>query len=356
MNDLPRYKTPFYWKGAFCFAAQELVNPQSELAQSYPHLYQVFRHRLESAYADRDYKPVSLCSHTNFRNGYRACRSDSAGFQHKEWPAAIDRIDPLSNVTHNRMKNMCSQLTDRMDVYGLAGEGSKLNSLSPPSSPPASFFSPFLLNQYGNKFLAFGSVFLARERDDDHSNPENLEHYAVKVQKHETMLGAMHAHRWDPPNGPVPDNRESLRYVPEEALIMLFLSSSERFPTLDSVYTHDRFQAIVMSPCIDYSTDRQPSAPGDYSRKFPAFTSRYLLTKDHKPLLNVSQGQKVATQLFQAMRQLADMNAWHSDISVNNVLVDKNLNVRETPPSAAPNVTVVFSRSILTLSFKFRLK
>lgn len=202
-------------------------------------------------------------------------------------------------------------------------------------SPSFPFVSKsFLSNQYANKFSAFGSVFLGHEQGDN--NPENLEHYAVKVQKHETMLGAMHANRCDPPNGPVPDHRESPRFLPDEALIMLFLSSSDRFPTLDSVYTHDRFQAIVMSPSINYSADRELSRPGDYSRKFPGFTARYLLTKNHRPLLNASQGQKVATQLFQAVRQMADMNTWHNDISVNNILVDENLNVSDPRSSPTP--------------------
>lgn len=114
-------------------------------------------------------------------------------------------------------------------------------------------------------------------------------------------------------------------------MVMLFLSESDRFPTLDSVYTHDHFQAIVMSPCVDYNSERQPLQPGNFSRRFPGFTARYLLTKDHRPLLNADEGRKIATQLFQAMRQLADMNAWHNDISVNNILVDKNLNVSLTP-------------------------
>ncbi|GLI74293.1 hypothetical protein PoHVEF18_002530 [Penicillium ochrochloron] len=255
-----RYWTPEYWKGAFCFTARDLVNPQSELAQRYPHLYQK--------------------------------KNELFGFS--------DSPERGRNAARKRMNNMCSEITDQMDVYGTAGQGS------------------------------FGSVFLARERGDSNNqnDPESLRHYAVKVQQHTTLLGAENAGHRGPPNGPVPDNRESLRYVPEEALIMLFLTDSDRFPTLDAVYTHDRYQAIVMSPCIDYNTERQSSPPNDPSRRFPAFTARYLLTKDHKPLLNPSEGRKVATQLFQAMRQLADMNAWHNDISVNNILVDENLNAQ----------------------------
>lgn len=122
---IPKYETPSYWKGAFCFAAQDLVNPQSEIAQKYPHLYLVFRARLESAYADRNNRIVSLCSHTTFQHGYKGYRSDGDGFQKREWPTAYNRADPVGNVTCNRMKHMCSELKDRMDVYGLAGEGSK---------------------------------------------------------------------------------------------------------------------------------------------------------------------------------------------------------------------------------------
>lgn len=129
---------------------------------------------------------------------------------------------------------------------------------------------------------------------------------------------------------------------------MLFLTDSDRFPTLDAVYTYDRYQAIVMSPCIDYNTERQSTQPNDYSRRFPAFTAKYLLTKDHEPLLDASEGRKVATQLFQAIRQLADMNAWHNDISVNNILLDENLNVNF-------QISVHLS-SLLTHSLIFRLK
>jgi hypothetical protein len=231
-----------------------------------------------------------------------------------------DSSERGKNAARNRMNNMCSEITDQMDVYGTAGQGSKVKPLRP---------FCFMFMFFTDKILGFGSVFLARERSDSNNqnNPENLKHYAVKVQQHNTLLGAENTGHRSPPNGPVPDNRKSLRYVPEEALIMLFLTDSDRFPTLDAVYTHDRYQAIVMSPCIDYNTERQPSPPKDHSRRFPAFTARYLLTKDHKPLLNPSEGGKVATQLFQAMRQLADMNAWHNDISVNNILVDENLNV-----------------------------
>jgi hypothetical protein len=130
--NMPRYRTPWYWKGAFCFTAHDLVNPQSELTQRYPHLHQVFRHRLESAYAARDNRSVSLCSHTNLLHGYRGCRSDTDGFQKKNQSfISIEWSERGRNATRNRMNNMCSEITDQMDVYGTAGQGSKLNPPEP---------------------------------------------------------------------------------------------------------------------------------------------------------------------------------------------------------------------------------
>jgi hypothetical protein len=127
-----RYWTPEYWKRAFCFTARDLVNPQSELAQGYPHLYQVFRHRLESAYAARDNRPVSLCSHTRLPHGYRGCRSDTESFQKKnELFGFSDSPERGRNAARKRMNNMCSEITDQMDVYGTAGQGSKSKPLSP---------------------------------------------------------------------------------------------------------------------------------------------------------------------------------------------------------------------------------
>ncbi|KAF7718524.1 Uncharacterized protein PECH_003666 [Penicillium ucsense] len=296
--DKYRYETPDAWKRGFCLSVRDLIDPESKLAQKYPHLCQIFRHRLEIAYSERQFKPVSLCAHTDYENGYQGSRSDSDHFQRTEWFRQLQRADWMENDTQNRMEHICPDVSKRMDFYGIAGEGT------------------------------FGSVFLAREHNEEAADPNRLEHYAVKVTKHETLIGGLHDGLWEAPNGVVPDNRAPPSYIPSEALVMFFLTHSDRFPKLDSVYTHDRFQAIVMSPCVDYSSDRQPVPSGDYDRQFPGFTARYMLTKDRKPLLSVSQACKVSAQLLEAMRHLADMNIWHNDFSVNNILVDKNLNAQ----------------------------
>lgn len=111
---------------------------------------------------------------------------------------------------------------------------------------------------------------------------------------------------------------------------MLLLTTSNRFPTLDSVYIHDRFQAIVMSPCVDYASDLRPVPEGGFRRQFSPFTGRYLMTSDGRPLLDEMQASKVASQILQGLVELADLNLWHNDLSINNFVVDQQLNVSET--------------------------
>lgn len=173
-------------------------------------------------------------------------------------------------------------------------------------------------------------MYLARERGDS-VDPDDLQHFAVKMERHTTMLGAKERHISQPLMAPILDHTQSLRYIPGEALVLLLLTNSDRFPKLNSVYTHDRFHAIVMSLCIDYASDRQPLQEGDFTRRFPGFTGRYLMTPDNKPLLNEVEVCKVAAQLLQGMVQMADMNLWHGDISVNNFVMDEQLNVSGFP-------------------------
>ncbi|KAJ5690066.1 hypothetical protein N7462_004458 [Penicillium macrosclerotiorum] len=194
---------------------------------------------------------------------------------------------------------MCGSLQETIDVYGLAGEGT------------------------------FGSVFLGRERNGGVANPEDLRHYAIKVEKHLTLLDALQQSFWNPPMAQVPNPHTHYQtFIPSEALVLLFLTDSDRFPTLDSVYTHDRFQAIVMSPCTDYDPDQAPQGGRDYQRQFPAFNGHYLLTETRRPLLDSRGACKVSAQFVEAVTHMADMNLWHGDISVNNFIVDKVLNVQ----------------------------
>lgn len=143
------------------------------------------------------------------------------------------------------------------------------------------------------------------------------------------MLGALESQTADPSMVPLPFDTQSPIHIPSEALVLLLLTECDRFPKIDSVYIHDRFQAIVMSPCVDYAPDRQPIGNGRVLRKFPPFTGKYLLTPDNRPLLNERQARKVATQLLEGIVHMAEIGLWHNDLSVNNFVVDQRLNVSE---------------------------
>jgi serine/threonine protein kinase len=134
-------------------------------------------------------------------------------------------------------------------------------------------------------------------------------------------------------------------YIPEEALILIYLSNSKRFPTIDSIYTHGIQWSIVMHPCVDptledkreinfknflttQQTEDGRSLPRLRFPRFPAFSGVYLKGKRKRPVVDEMQGCKIAGQFLQGMIQLADMRVYHHDISINNYLVDQNLNVQ----------------------------
>lgn len=144
------------------------------------------------------------------------------------------------------------------------------------------------------------------------------------------MLGAKESYFTEPAMVPMPFDTQSPIHVPSEALALLLLTESDRFPKIDSVYTHDRFQAIVMSPCVDYAPDREPIRGDLALRLFPAFTGKYLMTPDNRPLLNEQQACKVASQLLEGLVHMAEVGLWHNDLSINNFVVDQQLNVSET--------------------------
>lgn len=175
-------------------------------------------------------------------------------------------------------------------------------------------------------------MYLARERGYKGQDPKDLLHFAIKVEKHQTMLGAKESYAAEPTMVPAPFDTQRPIYMPTEALVLLLLTESDRFPKIDSVYTHGRFQAIVMSPCVDYAPDREPIGDGRAIRRFPAFTGKYLMTPDNRPLLNEQQACKVATQLLEGVVHMAEIGLWHNDLSVNNFVVDQQLNVSEAQP------------------------
>ncbi|KAJ5256734.1 hypothetical protein N7478_012838 [Penicillium angulare] len=83
-----------------------------------------------------------------------------------------------------------------------------------------------------------------------------------------------------------------------------------------------------MSPCVDSALDRRTIQSGDYASKFPAFSGRYLISPTHIPLLDEMAVCKIAAQLLEGIVDMAQIHLFHCDLSVNNFLVDPQLNVQ----------------------------
>jgi len=118
---------------------------------------------------------------------------------------------------------------------------------------------------------------------------------------------------------------ERVRYIPREAMIMLLLTRSPRFPTLHNVYTDKDKVAIVMSACMDYDT-LQNSVVRTETDKVWAVEGSLLRTRK-VPRLNELEACKVSTQLLEALAYLRDMNLTYDDLSYRNYLVGQNLDV-----------------------------
>jgi serine/threonine protein kinase len=164
-------------------------------------------------------------------------------------------------------------------------------------------------------------VFLAHK-----NTPHGQANFAIKVHEHNTiatMEDGLHGTEMI-----FFEEGGKVRYIPCEAMIMLLLTRSPRFPTLHSVYTEKDKVAIVMSACMDYDT-LQLSKGMKETDKVWAVEGSHLRTPEKEPRLNELQACKVSTQLLEAIAYLRDMNITYDDLSYRNYLVGENLDVSE---------------------------
>ncbi|CAL5870838.1 uncharacterized protein PFLUO_LOCUS5079 [Penicillium psychrofluorescens] len=285
---------PEAWERTFAFCAPQLVDPNSDLSTQYPDLHQTFSTRMADALAARNNEPISRCGHLHPETH---TRFDSREAQETSRLIVWEVYKREDDLDCRRYK-ICADLRERAQIYGFIGAGT------------------------------FATVFLAREKHTNKKIPEEqLRHYALKVERANTILQAGESDLRECPFSLLREGGAD-RYIPSEALILLLLTGCDRFPMLDSVYLDGCYQTIVMSPCVDYSPDRKPLKSNTYNRCFPGFTGRFLITQKNEPLLNEMQACKVACQLLEAIAYMADMNIYHGDISINNYVVDQDLNVQ----------------------------
>lgn len=122
------------------------------------------------------------------------------------------------------------------------------------------------------------------------------------------------------------------RYVPEEAVFMLFVKKDERFPAIDSVYVHGQCVASVMSSAYDGETrDRGANANRTSFRRYYSFNGE-AMTDKKKPKLSEVEVCKVASEFLGALMYLRDMGIVHDDLSLRNFVVKQNLDVSNHSP------------------------
>jgi serine/threonine protein kinase len=163
-------------------------------------------------------------------------------------------------------------------------------------------------------------VFLAYK-----NTPHGQANFAIKVFDHVTVKAIEDRGRRIQPEMMFFEEGGRVRYIPCEAMIMLLLTRSPRFPTLHNVYTDKDKVAIVMSACIDYDT-LQNSPRRAETHKVWAVEGSLLRTRK-VPKLNELEACKVSTQLLEAIAYLRDMNLTYDDLSFRNYLVGEDLDV-----------------------------
>ncbi|KAJ5782709.1 hypothetical protein N7457_004483 [Penicillium paradoxum] len=297
---------------AFGYMAPVLLDPWATLSQKYPQVSQIIRERLGAALKRRNNEDFSRCNCRD-DSGHRC---DSEAFQSHNC-TLHDDLGVLTRPARSTAMSvcLCPDVFERLQIYGIIGAGS------------------------------FGVTYLAREKGAPGTPLEDLQQYAIKSKLHHTQWEDDRLRRWTPEMVAFDEPSNEKHHIPEEAVILIYLDGSDRFPHLDSVYTHGMFTAILMTPCVDPSDEGVSDIDEEHFKKvergggiarlrkryprFPAFDGNYLMSIDTKePQLNELEGCKVAAQFLQALNELADMGLWHGDISINNYLMDQNLNVQ----------------------------
>ncbi|CAG7928872.1 unnamed protein product [Penicillium olsonii] len=302
-------------KASFGENARNLLDPDHAASKEWPHLSRNLRARLQAVFEQRGGQDFSLCT-CQVRPDIDYVSHDPE-FQDTRG-TKFERLTTLvgdSQMT-GAILMLCPDLQERIRIYGVLGQGT------------------------------FGIAFLAREWDT--SEPvTDPEQYAIKAQPHQTVI--IEFLEWqeklsypDMVSFIEPTGKE--HYLPQEAVALIYLNNSDRFPSLDSVYTHGMQWAMVMEACIDDFPESKADIPDQdvflqrrrqsktlkyVLPEFPPFSGKYLVDgKTHEIQVGEQEACKISGQLLQAMVQMADMGTWHSDLSVHNYLVDQDLNVK----------------------------
>ncbi|RAK95238.1 Protein kinase domain-containing protein [Aspergillus ibericus CBS 121593] len=295
------------WTG-LATSIHDLLDPGSFLAASHPRLHEVLTRRYSASMASRPGQEVSKCSH--LAGGVN--RTDSLEYQYQIHlqPQSVIEYGGQMEAAATYHANLCSTLLTDFMVRGIIGIGT------------------------------FGVVFLAHKRGYPVPHgPISNQLYAIKVEPLFTINTCVNplldGSARSPHVAPLYDAQlETLRYLPIEALVLLLVDGCDKFPSLDSVYSHQFFSATVMEAQVDQEAQNRPyhenASVWDWLRpenRFHAFNGAKLLNRKKTSLAEI-QACKVSSHLFEATAYLQDMRLCNTDISHNNYLVDEQLNAK----------------------------
>ncbi|OJJ37399.1 hypothetical protein ASPWEDRAFT_26792 [Aspergillus wentii DTO 134E9] len=292
------------WDRSFAFLSHDFLDPNHPKSQEYPYLHYALKTHLDRAMAARNHEEVSRCSHEFYKARTNAYRTDTEDYQTTYDPnPQITYRKNERTVIQTRYVKMCSYVKNNMEIIGLLGGGS-----------------------YGTVFLA---CIPSPQADEDENNHDEDQYFAIKIeevcnlrQHHDYNMMVEMAYM-SPEMGALTDQGE-VRYIPKEAQVMLFLTGSDRFPALHSVYSDRHFHATIMEAGIDHAI---AGVNEDYDRKIPVFTGSYLIHQKI-PILNEIEACKVSSQMLEGIRELRNLNLCHCDLSRSNYIIDEELNVR----------------------------
>lgn len=112
---------------SFGHNAPRLLDANSELSKQHPQVSQIFRARLRAAFDQRGKQDFSLCT---CKQGIgHAGHGETFQKNFQTYYGDICNLEFDKRVTA-RIGDLCPDLQDRIEIYGLIGEGSKLHPIS----------------------------------------------------------------------------------------------------------------------------------------------------------------------------------------------------------------------------------
>lgn len=129
-NPLQQWQRHPPWRNSINTVFMDLLEGDSSISRTYPHLYEIFWNRFNETMDARYGDPISKCDDL-YPDGHtgRSFRADSEVFQRNYSDDNVRSEHGSQDTTEEREQQICDQLRDRIDVRAPIGSGGKFLSL-----------------------------------------------------------------------------------------------------------------------------------------------------------------------------------------------------------------------------------